>query len=476
MLYNPCEARSERIPTIPLSLLSIGTVLKREGFAVKVIDARIDEKAHEKALALAKDALFFGVTSITGSALFDALEISGKMRQAGVPVVWGGFHASLYPRQTLESKSIDAVCIGQSEEAIVALARELSRKKPKLSRVRGIWFKESGGKIVQNKPAVLQDLNSFPELDYNLVDAEKYIRPDIAPRTLDYISSRGCPHACTFCSIQTVYGMKYRALRPERVVSEIAGLAKKYNANGFHLMDDNFYVDRKRVEKICDLLIGKNLGLKFWTACRVNYFVSFPKGLLEKMRKAGIDTINFGAESGSDRMLSLLRKGISGEQIVKAAGICRQFGFNSQFSFMMGFPQEKPEDFNQTLSIMDKIHSISPKAEMMMFTFTPFPGTELFEESMRQGLEVPKSLEEWGHYKYEHSITPWLSESQKKLFDTLSYLSWFAFAPGIEAKLRKPHLKAAFKVLRAVALFRWKHRIFSLPIEWKLVDKFVSRK
>jgi len=107
VLYNPSEGSLLVVPTVPFSLLSIGSILKASGFGVKIIDARVEKNAHEKALSLADCALFFGVTTITGKVLVDALEISKKMKSKGVTVVWGGFHASLYPKQVLENPNID---------------------------------------------------------------------------------------------------------------------------------------------------------------------------------------------------------------------------------------------------------------------------------------------------------------------------------------------------------------------------------
>jgi len=140
---------------------------------------------------------------------------------------------------------------------------------------------------------------------------------------------------------------------------------------------------------------------------------------------------------------------------------------------MIGFPKETKKDQEKTFKIIDKLHEIV-NPDIKIFMFTPFPGTELYEEALKRGLKEPESLEEWAKFEYENPITPWVPEDVKREFIITTHLAWFAFTPSMEKKFNRWYYKLAYKILKGDALFRWRHRIFKCAPEWGLFKRWIG--
>jgi anaerobic magnesium-protoporphyrin IX monomethyl ester cyclase len=195
VLYNPEAVFFD----MPLALLSVGSVLDAEQYEVIVLDARIDPDAHRKVLELAPQALVFGVTALTGRPLRDALSISRKVKKTcpDLPVVWGGWHPSLFPVEILEEeKSVDITVQAQGEETFRELVEHINIGAP-LDSVAGIAFRKTDGTVQQNPGRALLNMNFLPRVNYDFVPVEQYFKAK-KRRQFDYISSAGCRFRCTF--------------------------------------------------------------------------------------------------------------------------------------------------------------------------------------------------------------------------------------------------------------------------------------
>jgi anaerobic magnesium-protoporphyrin IX monomethyl ester cyclase len=428
VLYNPRERRKMINPVLPFSLMVVGTELRKEGYEVRIVDGRLGEKIED---ALDGDVTLVGITCMTGPMIEDALHVSEKVKKfnPSIKILWGGFHPSLMPEQTKLNEFVDEVVVGR--------------------------YKEND------------------ELDYSIIDIEKYVRNEAGVRTIDYLSSRGCPHRCAFCSISKVYGRVWQPYDTNKIISDLDFLITKYNIQGVHFMDDNFFASQERVENLIDKIEAMEWKLEMWAMCRCDYMSRFTVSFLEKIRKAGINTINFGAESGSPDTLKYIHKDITPEDIISSAEVCKKFGFKAEYSFMIGFPEETEKDRELTFKIIDRLHEIV-NPDIKVFMFTPFPGTELYEEAKKKGLKEPQSLAEWADFEYESPITPWVPNKVKRMFRTLTYIAWFAFTPDMEKKFGRFYQKVAYRILRRDALFRWKHRFFGFAPEWLLFRKIAN--
>ncbi len=477
ILYNPAEMREPKVPMVPMSLLAIATPLERKGFTVRIVDGRVEKGAANLVLdALQEDTICVGITCMSGTPILDALRVAQKVRETrrDLPIIWGGFHPSLLPEQTIGNDLVDALVIGQGEEAMTEMVTIL-QCNGSLAEVKGIVYKTDGQvHATPARPFTGFDTSLF--IDYSLIeDLEKYVKAEVAPRTLDFITSRGCPYRCSFCAISSLYGRKWQPYPTEVVMDCMERLAKEHHIDGFHLFDDNFFVNRGRVEGICDEIIRRKIKAKFWAMCRCHVFSNFDETFLMKLKRAGFDTINFGAESGSQRILDLISKDMTREDILRTAELCKQHGFNAQFSFMTGFPFEEEADRDATIQLMTDVYSIDKGVDLKLFVYTPFPGSRLFDESIEYGFKPPESLSEWGQLHYENVSTPW-TISRASYFETLAFMSFFAFTPTITlkaAEMRNPLYRLTYQLLRRDALWRWRHRFFRFPWEWRLVNYYM---
>ncbi len=412
---------------------------------------------------------------MTGSVIYDAIEISNLVREKrpDLKIIFGGVHSSLLPEETVKNPFIDIVVIGPGEDTAVNLAQAIRSGSP-IETISGIAYKKDGGVVVNPRTTALNK-DRHSGIDYRMVDLSKYIKREAAgDRSLDYLSSRGCPHPCTYCAISKLWDKKIIYYPPEKMADDIESFVREYGINTIHFLDDNFFVNRKRVEVFCDEVIKRRLKLHFWSWCRCNYFARFDDDFLAKLKKAGFYTFNFGAESGSQFILDRIKKGITVQQIEETAVKCDRFGFRGQFSFMMGFPFERDEDTELTMKLMDSIHSINPAFDMQLYLFLPFPQTELAAESMEYGYVPPDNLEYWAKFDVQNMSMPWIPLEKRKQNEILTTIAWVAFTNETAIKLGGAYA-VIYRFFGKVARFRWKHRLFVFPLEWRLVKCFSTR-
>lgn len=475
----------------PLGILYIGTLLKQNGFAVRIIDTRV-EKYYFALLEqiLTKDDICFVGLSVMTSQIPSALEISAfiKRIKPQVKVVWGGIHPTLFAEQTCQDERVDIVVINEGAETTLELARCLERDDD-LFAVPGIAFKDAQQKIVKTPPRSLADIhnNCF---DYSLVEVSKYININVSNvggerletgpqrRSLPVLTGLGCSYRCAFC-INAILKKKYRFKKAEQIVKEIEHLMNTYQANDFGLIDEDFFINKERLIKFLDVLEQKKLKISWHTSLRADHFKEdyLNEKLMQRVRKLGGFHFGIGAESGSERILQKLVKGIKKEQVLKAAQLSRTCKFNIGFSFMIGLPAETEADRTATIMFCAELLRENPCNYIIgPQVYRPYPGSPLYDEAMALGLEVPVSLEEWGkvynniegYYKLEK--LPWI-KNPDKIRRSLFYLH-FAFGHGRPRQKIKRLLRP---LLRAMALIRVRRGFMGFPVEFYLFKTILKR-
>src|SRR3984957_19726080 len=195
VLYNP---RAVFFP-MPLALLAIGSELDPSLYEVITIDARLDADAEQTGLSHLDGALCLGVTVLTGAPISDALLISraAKRARADLPVIWGGWHPSMFSRECLQEKSVDVTVRGQGEETFAEIVDRLAAGRV-LDDCKGCTVRLSDGTIQENPARALAQVDNFRAHDYGLIPVERYFELK-GKRQLDYISSQGCNFRCAFC-------------------------------------------------------------------------------------------------------------------------------------------------------------------------------------------------------------------------------------------------------------------------------------
>jgi len=454
---------------LPSALLSISMLLDKEGYEIKIIDQRI-EKEWEEILKqeLAQKPLFVGVSSMTGTQILNALEVSKVVKKNGGLCVWGGVHASLMPQQTLENENVDIVVQGEGEITLLELAKALNGEM-KLSEVKGIFYKENG-KIMRNPPREFLDLNILPDVPYHLVDIKKHIVDFEGKKFINFFSSRGCPYGCKFCYNIIYNHRRWRSIEAKTVIERITKLKADFGIEGVWFRDDNFFVDKKRAFEIMKGM--KELGLYWGTSgARLDLLGTFDEEMIKAINESNCLFLFIGVESGSDKLLKTIGKDITREKILDVnKRILSRINAKQRVNIMIGLPNETEDDIKQTIDLCYKIMEDNPHALISQYQiYTPYPGTDLYAYSLENGFVEPTKLEDWGNYRFEVSNIPSISKKQKELLRMLAFTTWF-----MDSKLdifsNKKFVKLAAIMYKPIADYRIKHLSTFMPIDVKLAQ------
>ncbi|MCM8792434.1 MAG: B12-binding domain-containing radical SAM protein [Candidatus Omnitrophica bacterium] len=368
----------------PLGLMYIGTILKKEGYSVKIIGLK--KRNNEKHIF---QEIYEFRPSVVGISITTPLaDIAQKIacfikkRFPHIIVVAGGPHPTILPYETLKEKNIDICVIGEGELTIIELLRIISEKKD-LRDVKGIAYLETNKLIITPQQDFIEDLDSLPFIDRELMPKSViYGRAGypLGNPCMLIIIGRGCPFNCSFCqpTIRRMFGAKLRRRSVENVIEEIVQLKTKYGINGLWITDDTFLVERSWVERFCDYLIKKNIDILWYANGRLN---NPDEEILKKMYKSGCRGLVMTPESGSQRIRNeILNKGITDEEIFKAYRICKKIGLPFQANIMLATPTETEEELKSSLSLIKKIQ---PHFMNLSYT-TALPGTYLYERYFNQ--------------------------------------------------------------------------------------------
>lgn len=391
----------------PHGMLSIAAVLEQEGISVSVIDPKPrmerDFNYIKEILKTLPDVVGFTLLS---NQVKRAIPIIQRLKRLNpeLPIVAGGPHATFMPDELLDN-SVDVVIMGEGEITVKELIPMLGSKQD-LSEINGIAFKKNG-KTYRTKPReFIKNLDELPLPARHLVDMDFYSKRSINIRGLylktgTIMTSRGCPGECIFCASPNMWKRVVRYRDPKRVVDEMELLYYKYKLDGFNLLDDTFTLNQKHVMGICDEIRRRKLDIIWNCQGRVN---TSTEDVLRKIVKAGCVQIEYGVESGSQRILDLAKKQITVKQIEDAFRLGKKFKIRSGANFVIGFPTETKEDIELTRKLAMKI-----KADLYdFFILVPYPGTEIQNIAIKNGY-VPDYRVAWEHGHRGKALAYWES-------------------------------------------------------------------
>ena len=232
VLYNPQAV----FYTMPLALIALASYLDPEKYEAVIIDARLEKDPLQRVLDEMTDAVCFGTSVLTGAPIKDALSVTEKVK-AIYPdkhVVWGGWHPSLFPEETLAETPADSVVRGQGEKTFEEMLERIVHGQD-LSGILGVTWK-SNGKIISNAERPMQDINLFPAFNYDFIDVPKYETLS-GRKQIDYISSQGCRFRCNFCADPFMYNRGWYGYSAQRISDELESLQKKYKFDHVHFQE-----------------------------------------------------------------------------------------------------------------------------------------------------------------------------------------------------------------------------------------------
>lgn len=485
LLFTPQPtAEGRRMP--PLGLLAISSLLDKEGYDIRIYHS-YDKKDYLKALDYLDKAICVGITSMTGYQIYDGLEFAKLVREKNrqVPIIWGGIHPTIKPRQTIEHPLVDIVVKGPGEETFTELVHCLDRQES-YENILGIVYKKTG-QIMENQDRPVKKMADYPMLPYHLLDdfAERFIKKnEYASRSLSYITSWGCPFRCAFCYLANpTFERKWNCYPAKRVVEELEFLAKKYNLTGIDIRDSNFFVDLPRVKEICRGLIEKNIKIVLTGLNgRSDQLAGCGPEDWQLFKQAGMKELLIGAESGDQEMLNLINKQNLVENTLKCEITAKKYGINIINSFITSFPPQTESgrqikavlkrELNNTVELLRNIFLVNPAATVLLFFYTPYPGTPLYDLAVKMGFPDPQKFEDWSFVDLAHQVTPWTSQKHIKKVKLLRVLIVFKKIFSQEYLKKKSGGKAGllrYSGLAAAVNFwvglRFKYKFYFLPFE-----------
>lgn len=372
--------------TLPsLGILSLAAVLRENKYNSAIIEAASHQISIEKTvdMILSYDPYCVGVTSTTLSiATISIIAELLKKTNPSIKIIVGGPHITAVPKETMEKfPGIDIGVIGEGEETIVELMKAL-RDNTDLERIAGIIFRKNGRPFITEARERIRDLDkiSFPAWDMLPDFPEGYKSAAYKAKRspcAGIVTSRGCPGKCIFCD-RSVFGNVYRRMSAERILEQFVLLRERYGVKDILIYDDAFTTSKDNVSRFCKLLIAKRLDVVWSCVARVDFI---DNELLTFMKKSGCWRIDYGIESGSQKILNKMGKNITLKQIETAVKLTKKHGIKVTGYFILGSFLETHKTIRETIDFAIKL----PLDNMHTCYFTPFPGSKAHETANAYG-------------------------------------------------------------------------------------------
>lgn len=363
----------------PLGIAYIAACLEREGVDVEISDLqaeRVSVAETRSRIAQYKQPAWIGITATT-PLIYNALEIAEICKNLfpDSKVVFGGVHPTVMCEEVLSNENVDYVVRGEGEETFSQLVKGASKEK-----ISGLSYKVSGEIIHNESRPVIENLDSLPFPAYHLLPMARYYPALGAYKRLPAISmltTRGCPGKCTFC-YGAMFGRKIRAMSPRRIVDNILLLKQDYGIREISFYDDTFTTFKKKVRKLCQIIINEKIDLTWSCFSRVD---CVDLETLRMMKSAGCHQIMYGIESADEAILKNINKKTNLGRVKEAIALTKKAKIDVRAAFMLGSPGETLQTMRATMRF-----AIDLEPDLVVFNITtPYPGTQMFQWAKAMG-------------------------------------------------------------------------------------------
>lgn len=383
--YTRARSRCLRHPEY---LLTAVAVLEKNGFECQFIDATTNNLSEKETV---RKVMKFNpemvVIYCTTPSIYSDIHCGSVIKQKNKKIltVLIGPHVSALPKESLKiDKNIDVIAYGEYDYTLL----DLADKKP-FNKISGIVYRRNR-KIYTNKPrSLIENLDELPFPAWHHVKIEDYPDPGKLYPFITLISGRGCPNYCTFCvNTPIMYKRELRLRSAKNVVDEIEYDLKLFpQLQEIMFETDTFTISHKHVREVCNEILRRGLKIKWSCNVRVDIDIS----LLPLMKKAGCRMLMIGYESGVQRCLNSVCKGVTIEQSRKFTEAAAKLGFILHGCFMFGFPDETKEEARQTIEFAKNL----PLDTIQASGIVAYPGTPIYKWAKKNGYLVPKDWTEW---------------------------------------------------------------------------------
>jgi anaerobic magnesium-protoporphyrin IX monomethyl ester cyclase len=384
----------------PLGLGYLAAALRESGFSeVKILDCvkeGLDYQAFTKAVRKFKPGVVgFQIFSQDLPSLEKSLSLVKKINPRVITLA-GGPHPSVLPKETLDAfEKLDFLFCGEAEIGLPIFLKALKTRKG-FSKIPGLGWRDRAGRIRVNPQTCPIDLEKLGLPAWDLIDPREY--PD-APQGVVFraspvapiMATRGCPFSCTFCAGWTISGKKIRRRSVDHVLKEIELLHRQYGVREVHFLDDNFTLDRDYLKNFCQRLIKSGLGIS-WCCPNGVRLDTLNKRVVKLMKRAGCYYVSVGIESGTERILKLMKKGTTPNKIKKEVKMVNQAKMPINGFFILGYPGETREEILKTIQFAKDLGL----TRAAFYNFLPLPRTEAYQQLIKSGEIKPEEID-WAH-------------------------------------------------------------------------------
>lgn len=386
LLIKPHNVSDHIQPSLGLGYLATAV---RNRHDVKIVDCIKDNLDSDKLEAFIRkerpDLVGFQCYTFDIPFIRRALA-SVKKIDAGIVTVVGGPHPTVAAAEMMSSleKDLDFAFTGEAEAGFPKLLDMLEKGSTDWSVIPGLSWRD-GKNIMSNPRLLVEDLDSLGHPAWDMIRPEQYPESQhgaffrqfpIAP----IMVTRGCPYPCTFCAGNLVSGKKIRRRSIDNVLSELKHLNKEHGIREFHIIDDNFTMDKEYAKEFLRRLKKLDLGMT-WAVPNGVRMDSLDEELLRLMKDTGLYLISLGIESGSDGVLRSMRKGITTSKIRECVKMINDAKIDIAGFFILGFPGETVDTIKSTIKFACDLDLVRAN----FFTYLPFPGSESYIELKKSG-------------------------------------------------------------------------------------------
>lgn len=439
--------RNHRDMYPPFGIMYVADALEQVGFRSCLFHETEEFVEAFVARVAAERPLFVGFSTITGPQLRPTIEASQRIHDLGIPVVWGGVHATIMPLEVLKEPYVDFVIVNEGEETVQEFALMLSGRIPQnWAALAGLAYKQANGQAVfQRERPFIQDLDRFrPRWDL-LADVAAYLIPS-GPytRAIPVYISRGCPFRCGFCYNEVVMKRSWRQHSDEFILSQITWLKENHQIDAVDYADDYLFGRIKPMQRLVEKV---NMP---WSG-QVRVQLLKPE-FVQWMAETGCQWVNIGIESGSQAVLDRMYKDQKEEQITWGISNLVKYAphIEANCSFIVGLPEETAVEMKMTFDIIETLAAMSEKVRCSVCVYMPYPGTPLWPDALAAGYIPPENQLGWVDMDLNRGNTPWVSDAESQVMCDINDILFVGRSQG--HWLLAPY----YRLLR----WRWRHQYF----------------
>jgi anaerobic magnesium-protoporphyrin IX monomethyl ester cyclase len=399
LLINPSQeniyGRGVLPPYPPLALLYLGAVLLRKGYRVEVVDLAVDFVRESQLVSYIDEVRppLVGFTAVT-PAYKGALRIARQIKRIYNPfVLFGGPHVSATAEDSIQKSCIDGIAVGEAEGSLADFMGSFFAGRT--VAIEGMLIKQQGKVLSGGKRPFIEELDELPFPAWSLLkNLKRYSPPDALHTPIATIlTSRGCPYRCTFCLAPRIWGNRIRRRSVKNVIEEIGHLVDEHGIREIHIADDDFSHDRDWTIRFLRKVRGSFADLRFYfmNGLRID---NIDEEILNRLRDARFINVGFGIESGDQRLLNRIKKGLTIKTITEKMRMAKAKGFKTWAFFIFGLPGETPATMKRTL---DFSLFLDPDFAKYLCC-VPYPGTEVYEEYREKGYLLTDDYDSYGIY------------------------------------------------------------------------------